>query len=140
TYMGRNGKQYVVIGAGGSNRFRMIANTAGQIGDALSAFALPDTQTTQSRPRTETARQMRVRATPEELKSPGPPLPAGEGKEVVARMCTHCHGTAVFSRMRMSRIGWEDEVASMIEKGARGAEDEIRIVVEYMVKHFGDKN
>ena len=37
----------------------------------------------------------------------------------------------------MSRIGWEDEVVSMIEKGAMGTEDEIRTVVDYMVKHFG---
>jgi hypothetical protein len=39
--------------------------------------------------------------------------------------------------MRMSRTGWEDEVASMIEKGATGTQDEIRIVVDYMAKHFG---
>ena len=147
TYMGSNGKQYVVIGAGGSNRFRMIANTADQIGDGLTAFALPDTQTTQARPRTESETrprapqlEARVRATPEELKSPGPPLPDGEGKEVVARMCTQCHGTTVFSKMRMSRIGWEDEVVSMIEKGAKGTEGEIRIVVDYMVKYFGKES
>ena len=71
------------------------------------------------------------------LKAPGPPLPDGEGKEVVAKMCTRCHGTAVFSTMRMSRVGWEDEVASMIEKGAIGGADEIRAVVNYMAKHFG---
>ena len=137
TYMGRNGKQYVVIGAGGSNRFRMIANTADQLGDGLTAFALPDTQTTQARPRAAPQVEARVKATPEDLKSPGPALPDGEGKEVVAKMCTRCHGTTVFSRMRMSRIGWEDEVVSMIEKGATGTEDEIHIVVDYMVKHFG---
>ncbi len=138
TYMGRNGKQYVVIGAGGSNRFRMIANTAGQAGDGLTAFALPDAQTTQARPPARTPRvESRVKLSAEDLKSPGPPLPDGEGKEVVAKMCTHCHGTSVFSRMRMNKIGWEDEVVSMIEKGAVGTQDEIRIVVDYLAKHFG---
>jgi len=39
--------------------------------------------------------------------------------------------------MRMGRTGWEDEVASMVEKGAKGTEEEIRQVVDYMVKHFG---
>src|SRR5262249_52324547 len=33
TYLGRNGKQYVVVTAGGTNRFRMIANTADQVAD-----------------------------------------------------------------------------------------------------------
>jgi glucose dehydrogenase len=40
TYMGRDGKQYVVIAAGGTNRFRMSANTANQSGDVLAAFSL----------------------------------------------------------------------------------------------------
>jgi len=40
TYQGRSGKQYVVIAAGGTNRFRMLAKTADEIGDALIAFAL----------------------------------------------------------------------------------------------------
>jgi hypothetical protein len=62
--------------AGGSNPFRMIANTADQIGDGLTAFVLPDTQTTQGRPRTEPAPSARasrvdarVRTTPEDLNS-----------------------------------------------------------------------
>ena len=42
TYQGRNGKQYVVIAAGGTNRFRMLAGTADQAADSLIAFALPD--------------------------------------------------------------------------------------------------
>ena len=41
TYLGRDGKQYVVVAAGGTNRFRMIANTADKNADTLIAFALP---------------------------------------------------------------------------------------------------
>ena len=52
-------------------------------------------------------------------------------------MCTSCHGTAVFSAMRMSREGWEAEVASMIERGAVGTDEEIRTAVAYLVKQFG---
>src|SRR5262249_21005602 len=39
TYQGRNGKQYVVIASGGTNRFRMLAKTADERADALIAFA-----------------------------------------------------------------------------------------------------
>ncbi|MCU1233729.1 MAG: quinoprotein glucose dehydrogenase, partial [Candidatus Solibacter sp.] len=38
TYRARNGKQYVVIAAAGTNRFRMIANTADETADSLIAF------------------------------------------------------------------------------------------------------
>ena len=51
-------------------------------------------------------------------------------------MCTKCHGTAVFSKMRMGRVGWEDEVAAMVEKGAIGTDQEIQTVVDYMVKNY----
>jgi membrane-bound PQQ-dependent dehydrogenase (glucose/quinate/shikimate family) len=145
TYMARNGKQYVVIAAGGTNRFRMLAKTAGQTADALIAFALPDAQETRNRHRAvdSIAKSHPGRTIPKtalsekDLKAPGPPLPEGEGKEIVVRMCTKCHGTAVFSRIRMGRTGWEDEVAAMVEKGAVGTDEEIRTVVDYMVKNFG---
>ncbi len=42
TYLGRDGKQYVLVAAGGTNRFRMIANTADKNSDALIAFAISD--------------------------------------------------------------------------------------------------
>jgi glucose dehydrogenase/cytochrome c5 len=142
TYLGSHGKQYVVIAAGGTNRFRMLANTAGETADALIAFSLPDAQrgggTLSNRMPNPRARP-RIRISDKDLKAPGRPLPEGEGREVVARMCTNCHGTTVFSMVRMDRAGWEDEVAAMVEKGAVGTGDEIRTVVDYMLKHFGRK-
>jgi quinoprotein glucose dehydrogenase len=41
TYQGRDGKQYVVIAAGGPARFRSIDATRGQDADTLIAFSLP---------------------------------------------------------------------------------------------------
>jgi quinoprotein glucose dehydrogenase len=144
TYRGRNGKQYVVIAAAGTNRFRMIANTADETADALIAFALPDAdeiRTTSNAPTPPNEPRpvgaLRTSLSEAELKAPGPALPDGDGKQVVGRMCTSCHGTAVFSGMRMSREAWEAEVAAMIEKGAVGTDQEIRTAVAYLVKHFG---
>jgi glucose dehydrogenase len=137
TYEGRNGKQYVVIAAGGTNRFRMLAKTADETSDSLIAFALPDGSAIPIRETTQ------VRRTPvpdhlsqAELKA-NAPLPGGPGKDIAIRMCTKCHGTAVFARMRMGRVGWEDEVAAMVERGAVGTDDEIRALIDYMVKNFG---
>jgi cytochrome c5 len=75
-----------------------------------------------------------------ELKAPGPALPEGPGKEAVTKMCTSCHGTAVFTGMRMSGTGWESEVGAMVEKGAQGSAEEIRAVVGYLAKNFGKTN
>ncbi|MDR3702141.1 MAG: pyrroloquinoline quinone-dependent dehydrogenase [Candidatus Sulfopaludibacter sp.] len=138
TYQGRNGKQYVAIAAGGTNRFRMIAGTAGQVADSLIAFALPDGPAVPVREPTQAARpSVPNRLSEAELKGDGAPLPDGAGKEDVARMCSGCHGTAVFTRMRMGRQGWEDEVAAMVERGAVGSAQQVRAVTDYLVKNFG---
>jgi glucose dehydrogenase len=143
TYQGRSGRQYVVIAAGGTNRFRMLANTADQTADALIAFSLSDAPASRgtiqsAMPAARTPRRTpRIPVSEEELRAPGPPLPEGKGKDLVVRMCTTCHGTAVYAKLRMSRAGWEDEVADMVEKGAIGTAGEIRKVVDYMVRHFG---
>jgi len=142
TYRARNGKQYVLIAAAGTNRFRMIANTAEETADTLAAFALPDAgapPVTQSLSKAPPAATPRPPLSEAELKAPGPALPDGDGKDVVTRMCTGCHGTAVFSRMRMSRAAWESEVAAMVEKGATGTPGEIRTTVTYLVTHFGPR-
>ncbi len=135
TYRGRNGKQYVAIAAAGTNRFRMIANTADETADALIAFALPDANGT---PATSAADSSPAAPT-SVPRAPGPDLPDGDGKAVVARMCTSCHGAAVFSAMRMSREAWEAEVAAMTAKGAVGTADDIRTVVGYLVQHYGSR-
>jgi hypothetical protein len=36
----------------------------------------------------------------------------------------------------MSREGWSDEVAAMVARGARGSEQEIRAVVDFLADHF----
>src|SRR5260370_25158805 len=71
TYQGRHGKQYEVIAAGGTNRFRMLAKTADQTADALIAFALPDARA-QSRPQTLAPGTPRARLSEQELTPPGP--------------------------------------------------------------------
>jgi quinoprotein glucose dehydrogenase len=135
TYRGRNDKQYVVIATAGTNRFRMIANTADETADSLIAFALPDGPA--PGPPTSDTRTTAAQAVPPrapQTRSDG--LPDGDGKQAVVRMCTACHGPAVFSTMRMNREGWEAQVDSMVSLGAVGTDEEIRTVIAYLAKHF----
>jgi cytochrome c553 len=132
TYMGRNGKQYVVVAAGGTNRFRMIANTADKNSDALIAFALLDKQDSGSSQPTNPSTRATVSATT----AAAAPLPAGEGRETVIAICTKCHGTGNFSTLRMSRSAWQDEVEDMKDKGAVGTDDDFKRVIDYLAKNF----
>jgi glucose dehydrogenase len=132
TYMGRNGKQYVVVAAGGTNRFRMIANTADKNSDALIAFALSDKQDNGSTRPMNPSTGATVSATT----AAAAPLPAGEGRETVIAICTKCHGTANFSTLRMSRSAWQDEVEDMKDKGAVGTGDDFKRVIDYLATHF----
>jgi len=154
TYMGTNGKQYVVVAAGGTNRFGMIAGTAGHNADALIAFALSNKP--RSAP-TQAAATPSAKPVPTAQPSSGPPgatvpfpgkgapqtpaeaaasLPDGDGKAVVLTTCTKCHGTGNFTSIRMSRQGWEDEVNSMRAKGAIGTDDDFKKVIDYLTRTF----
>lgn len=141
TFLGRNGRQYVVVAAGGANRFRMLAGTSETRADVLVAFALSDgtpapaMQTSQAAPAVPATPAATVRDA--ELQADGAALPEGPGRDVVTRMCTSCHGAGVFTQSRMGRVGWEDQVAAMVERGATGSEQEIEQVIAYLVSNFG---
>jgi quinoprotein glucose dehydrogenase len=143
TYLGRDGKQYVVVAAGGTNRFRMIANTADQISDSLIAYALPDKQEGGSGPQANSAPSSPSGAaatasapSQEVPNTSGSVLPQGEGRETVIATCTTCHGPTNFSTLRMSRTAWEKEVEDMKDKGAVGTDEDFKRVVDYLAKNF----
>jgi len=133
TFMGRDGKQYVVIAAGGTNRFRMLANTADKTADGLIAFSLSEKQEVASATQADRSVSARSR---EAATGNQESLPDGDGKAIVVRMCTKCHGATVFATLGMNRAGWENEVAAMVDKGAVGTDDELRRVIDYLAKNF----
>jgi outer membrane protein assembly factor BamB len=132
TYMGGNGKQYVVVAAGGANRFRMIANTADKNSDALIAFALSDSKEVENLAPAASG----ATASPLRMSSGPAVLPDGEGKAEVIAICTKCHGPANFTTLRMSREGWADQVADMKDKGAVGTDDDFKRVIDYLARNF----
>ena len=142
TYLGRDGKQYVLVAAGGTNRFRMIANTADKNSDALIAFAVSDTQQAGSdRQPTSTAPALSptnsgVSGALASSTGTMADLPDGPGKATVIAVCTKCHGPDNFSTLRMSRSAWESEVADMKDKGAVATDDDFKRIVEYLAKNY----
>jgi mono/diheme cytochrome c family protein len=67
-------------------------------------------------------------------------LPAGEGKDLVERICTGCHGLETAIDQARTEAQWKAVVDTMIGRGAEGTDKEFETVVKYLVKNFGIKN
>src|ERR1022692_5286929 len=65
-------------------------------------------------------------------------LPEGPGKEIAGRICLECHDSGNFRKARLTSEEWADEVADMVERGAKGTPAEIETVVAYLAKNFGE--
>jgi competence protein ComEA len=68
------------------------------------------------------------------------PLPDAPGKEVVKKLCAICHEIETVVASRRTRIGWERSVEDMIARGAKGSDDEMDAVIEYLSTYFGKIN
>jgi mono/diheme cytochrome c family protein len=65
-----------------------------------------------------------------------PQLPEAAGREVVKKVCANCHEIETVIASRRTRIGWERSVEDMIARGAKGSDDELDAVVEYLATLF----
>ena len=67
------------------------------------------------------------------------PLPEGEGKNTVVKLCSGCHTLEEAVSMRATEKEWREVVELMIDRGATGTPDEFRTAIGYLAKHFGPK-
>jgi quinoprotein glucose dehydrogenase len=125
TYLGKDGKQYVTIMAGGGGGF-----FGGTPADSVMAFALGAGPAPKSAPVLS-----RVESRPQS----GPiVLPDGPGKALVERRCgTTCHKTDAILGVRRDRAAWAAMVDNMVARGAAAKDDEIKVIVGYLATHFG---
>ena len=70
------------------------------------------------------------------LPATGQELPAGEGRNMVERVCSPCHGVALVTQRKLDPDGWQRLVDNMVVRGAKGTEDELKIVVHYLSVTF----
>ena len=64
------------------------------------------------------------------------PFPDGPGKDVTVRMCGTCHPSARGASVRLTREGWQNVIAKMVSLGAKGTDEELAAVLDYMATHF----
>jgi competence protein ComEA len=67
-------------------------------------------------------------------------LPNGPGKDVVAKVCTACHGVSNFRKERLSKDEWQDQVGDMVDRGAKATDDEVSAIVAYLTANFGPES
>ncbi|HUQ92572.1 MAG TPA: pyrroloquinoline quinone-dependent dehydrogenase [Bryobacteraceae bacterium] len=124
TYLGKNGIQYVVIMAGGGGGY-----FGGTPGDSVMAFAIGDGP----------APALVTSVAPIESRAAVPAvLPDGPGKAIVQRSCGGaCHTLQTVLAVRRERTAWAAMVDNMVARGANANENEVKAIVEYLVKNFG---
>jgi len=68
---------------------------------------------------------------------PAPVLPPGEGRDLVANVCTGCHGLNTIVQIRDGSPGWRQFVNYMIMKGAQVSQRDSDTIVQYLTANFG---
>ncbi len=128
SFLARDGQQYVVVAAGGPAHLRNVADNSPAHADSVIAYSL-------------TGRAAEPVPTTSKAAPSGPPqvaasLPDEKGKAELLRVCTSCHGTETFSGSRMSGDEWQGEVSSMMARGAKATDAEIRLIVDYLARNL----
>ncbi len=61
-------------------------------------------------------------------------------KESLQRVCVTCHALEQITSSRRSRSQWDDLINRMIERGAKGTDEEFTLVFDYLVGQYGRVN
>jgi competence protein ComEA len=63
-------------------------------------------------------------------------LPEGPGKAELVKVCGTCHQAERSAAVRLTREGWEGVIGDMISRGAKGTDEELAAILDYLSKHF----
>jgi competence protein ComEA len=63
-------------------------------------------------------------------------LPEGPGREETVKLCKQCHDVARSISLRQDRNGWNNTMNKMVAFGMKGSDQEVVLVLDYLVKHF----
>ena len=74
--------------------------------------------------------------TPEEIAEYAKTLPEGPDRELTVRVCAACHEPQRAASVRLTREGWQEVVGKMVGLGAKGTDEEIARVTDYLAEHF----
>jgi glucose dehydrogenase len=130
TFMGRNGKQYVVIAAGGPGDTDRGGTEV--YPQKLVAFALPGGNATAP----QVSSPVAGNAGPAAAVPAATQSRADEGKRLIENVCTACHGLETITASGRSREAWAVVVNEMIGLGAAATDDQAQAIIDYLSRDF----
>jgi competence protein ComEA len=63
-------------------------------------------------------------------------LPEAPGRDVTVKLCGNCHGAETVASVRHAPEGWREVIARMVAAGAKGSEQELETVFQYVSTQF----
>lgn len=64
-------------------------------------------------------------------------LPDSPHTALFVRLCVDCHDAERTSSRRRTRAEWADTIRQMVEDGAEGTEEELALILDYLLTNFG---
>ena len=63
-------------------------------------------------------------------------LPEAPGRDLTVKLCGNCHAADTVASTRHTRDGWREVIDRMVAAGAKGTEQELTTVLEYLTTQF----
>jgi competence protein ComEA len=63
-------------------------------------------------------------------------LPEAPGRDLTVKLCGNCHAADTVASTRHTRDGWREVIDRMVAAGAKGTEQELATVLEYLTTQF----
>jgi competence ComEA-like helix-hairpin-helix protein len=63
-------------------------------------------------------------------------LPEAPGRDVTVKLCGNCHAAETVASVRHAPDGWREVIARMVAAGAKGTEQELATVRDYLSTQF----
>lgn len=63
-------------------------------------------------------------------------LPEAPGRDVTVKVCANCHAADTVASVRHTPEGWRDVITRMVAAGAKGTEQELETVFQYVSAQF----
>ena len=63
-------------------------------------------------------------------------LPEAPGRDMTVKLCGNCHAAETVASVRLSPQGWREVIARMVAAGAKGTEQELETVIQYVSTQF----